>query len=137
MSVHQDIDGSLLPRVNAAPRALVFLTVPWSGPERAARSAFLVAAKALAAEHEGLGVECYSMDEEADWCQKWLATLGVPQIGGGIPHGAGSMLWLELGRVVAHAIDGSQLNPSIILSRTRALWAKPPKSDAAVDNRGA
>jgi hypothetical protein len=45
MSVRQDTDGSLLPAVKAASRALVFLTVPWSSPERTARVAFRAAVK--------------------------------------------------------------------------------------------
>src|SRR4051794_14748963 len=92
MGVREDKDGSLLPAVNAASRALVFLTVPWSGPERRARVAFRAAAEQLAAESPGLGVECFSLDEDSEWCQAWLATLGVPQLSGGHPIGAGSML---------------------------------------------
>ena len=50
MSVRQDTDGTLLAAVNAAPRALVFLTVPWSSPERNARVSFQTAAEQLATE---------------------------------------------------------------------------------------
>ncbi len=133
MSVREDTDGSLLPAVNAVPRALVFLTVPWSGPERAARAAFRAAAETLAGESPELGVECFSLDEEAEWCQAWLATLGVPQLGGGYPLGAGSMLWLESGRAVSHEIGGCQLKPGGIVARTRWLWARPAEPSAAAD----
>ncbi len=134
MSVRQDTDGSLLPAVNAALRALVFLTVPWSGPERTARTAFRVAAEQLAAESPDLGIECFSLDEEAEWCQAWLATLGLPQLGGGYPLGAGSILWLESGRAVTHEIGGCQLKPGGIVARARWLWARQAEPGAAADS---
>lgn len=125
MSVRQDTDGSLLPAVNAAPHALVFLTVPWSGPERTARVAFRAAAEQLAAESAELGVECFALNEEAEWCQAWLSGLGLPQLGGGYPLGAGSMVWLEFGRPVSHEVGGCQLKPGGIVARSRWLWARP------------
>jgi hypothetical protein len=133
MSIRQDMDDLLLPAVNAARRALVFLTVPWSGPERSARMAFRAAAEQLATESPDLGVECFALDEEAEWCQAWLATLGVEQLGGGYPLGAGSMLWLESGRVVSHEIGGCQLKPGGIVARTRWLWATAAAPPAAPD----
>ncbi len=123
MDIRQDKDGSLVPAVNAARRALVFLTVPWSAPERTARVAFRTAAEQLATDSPELGVECFSLDEEAEWCQAWLAALGLPQVGGGYPLGAGSMLWLESGRAVSHEISGCSLKPGGIVARTRWLWA--------------
>src|SRR5262245_6489114 len=131
MSIRQDIDGSLLSAVTVAPRALVFLTVPWSVPERTARLAFRTAADQLAAASPELGVECFVLDEEARWCRSWLATLGVPQLGGGHPLGAGSMVWLESGRAVSHEIGGCQLKPGGIVARARWLWARPAELGAA------
>ena len=124
MSIRQDADGSLLPAVNAAPRALVFLTVPWSGPERTARVAFRAAAEQLDAEFPDLGIKCFSLEEDAEWCQAWLASLGMPQLGDGYPLGAGSMLWLESGRAVSHEIGGCQLKPGDIVDRARWLWTR-------------
>jgi hypothetical protein len=72
MTVRQGTDGSVLVAVSAASRALVFLTVPWSIPERHGRSAFQAAAERLTAEHANLGIELFSLDEEAEWCQRWL-----------------------------------------------------------------
>ncbi|MBY0514904.1 MAG: hypothetical protein K2P78_13435 [Gemmataceae bacterium] len=133
MSVREDTDGLLLPAVDAAPRALVFLTVPWSGPERVARAAFRSAAERLAAESPELGVECFALDEEAGWCQTWLAGLGLPQLGGGYPLGAGSMVWLESGRAVSHEVGGCSLRPGGIVARARWLWAADAEPGAAAD----
>jgi hypothetical protein len=135
LGVRHDTDGSLLPAVNAAPRALVFLTVPWSCPERAARIVFQSAAEQLAAEYPATGVECFKLDEDTDWCQDWLATLGVPQLGGGYPLGAGSILWLESGRAVSSEVSGCQLQPGGIVARTRWLWAKSAEPNIAADPR--
>ena len=124
MGVRQDNDGSLIPAVNAAGRSLVFLTVPWSAPERTARAAFRTAAEQLATDSQGLDVECFALDEEADWCQAWLAAVGQPHLGNGNPLGAGSMLWLELGRVVSHEIEGCSLKSGDIMARTHWLWSE-------------
>ena len=136
MSVREDTDGALLPAVNAAPRALVFLSVPWSGPERAARVSFRAAAAQLAAESPELGVECFWLDEEAEWCQEWLAGLGLPQLGGGYPLGAGSTVWLESGRAVSLEVGGCSLQPGGIVARSRWLWARHAEPGAAPDRRG-
>jgi hypothetical protein len=122
MEIRQDTDGSTLPTIASARRALVFLTVPWSSPERNARHAFHVAAERIAAEHPALGVEFFSLDEDSDWCQKWLATVGHPQLGTGYPIGSGSMLWFEQGNVVLIEIGGAGLQSSDIVSRSIRLW---------------
>jgi hypothetical protein len=133
MGVRQDTSGSLLPEVNAAPRALVFLTVPWSSSERNARAAFRAAAEQLAAESPELGVECFVLDEEAEWCQAWLAGLHLPQLGGRYPLGAGSMVWLESGRPVSHEVGGCSIGPGGIVARTRWLWAGKAEPGAGPD----
>jgi hypothetical protein len=132
VSVREDTDGSLLPAVNAAPRALVFLTVLWSGPERVARAAFRAAAETLDSGSPELGIKCFSLDEESDWCQAWLAGLALTQLGRGYPLGAGSMVWLESGRVVSHEIGGCSLKPDGIVARSRWLWARQAVSQPPV-----
>lgn len=123
MCIRADKDGSLLMAIRTSPRVMVFLTNPWSGYERAARRAFQDATDKLAADAPALGVEFFSLDEEADWCQSWLASLGVPQLGRG-PIGAGSILWLEAGQTISHEINGSTLRWVDIVARTKALWAR-------------
>ena len=136
MSVRKDIDGSLLPAVNAAPRAVVVLTVDWSSPERTARVAFRGAAERLAAEHPALGVEWFALDEDTDWCQAWLAGVAFLGLGDGIPRGAGSMAWLEGGRLVSSELGGCSLSIADIVSRSVSLWAKHAEPGAAADDGG-
>ena len=136
MSVRQDTDGSLLPAVDVAPRAVVVLTVPWSGPERTARVAFRAAAELFTASEPVLGVEWFSLDEDAEWCQEWLARVGFPDLGDGVPRGAGSMAWLEAGRVVSSELGGCSLRTSDIVARSLSLWAKQAEPGAAADGGG-
>lgn len=133
MSVQQDTDGSLLPTVNAARRAVVCLTVPWSGPERVARAEFRTAAEYLAAEHRTLSVEWFALDEDADWCQAWLAAVGFPGLGDGVPRGAGSMAWLECGRLVSSELGGCDLRAAAIVARSLSLWAGHAEPGVATD----
>jgi hypothetical protein len=124
MSAFDENDETILPRVMSAPHALVLLSVPWSGPERMARCAFRSAGERLAAEEPVLAVDCFAVDEEAQWCQAWLVGLSLPQLSAGSPLGAGSILWLESGRVVAFEVAGRQLRAYEIVARTRRLWSK-------------
>jgi hypothetical protein len=120
MVVREASDVSVLAAISAAPCALVFLSVPWSAPERNARAAFFQASERLA--QLGLGVECFLLDEEAEWCQRWQSSLSVPQLGSGTALGAGSVLWLERGHVAASEISGQQLRAVGMIARSKELW---------------
>ena len=113
--------GSGLVDLQAEPRAVAFLTVPWSGPERVARAAFLSAAEQLASPRSPVRVACYLIDEDAESCLSWLASLDVPGLGTH-PRGAGSVLWLTGGRVASVTIGGQALKPQDIVVRAGALW---------------
>ncbi|MFL5331390.1 MAG: hypothetical protein ACJ8C4_21080 [Gemmataceae bacterium] len=47
MIEREGTDEALIAAINAAPRAMVFLTVRWSCPERAARADFRMAVTSL------------------------------------------------------------------------------------------
>ena len=136
MSVREDTDGSLLPAVNAAPRAVVVVAVGWSTPSRLARVAFRAAADQLAAGHPALGVEWFALDEDTDCCQAWLGAVGFPGLGDGVPRGAGSMAWLERGRLVSSELGGCSLQVADIVARSRSLWATDAEPGAAADGGG-
>jgi hypothetical protein len=127
MIVRQDTDGSLLAVVAAASRALVFLTVEWSGPERLARSAFREAPERLTAKYADLDIAFFWLNEDTEWCQRWLAGIKVPQLGGGYPLGAGSMLWLEVDQPVSHEVGGAGLSAGQIVARSLSLWSTATK----------
>jgi hypothetical protein len=111
-----------LPVARAAARALVFLSVPWSSPERNARQAFRAAASLLVEHYADLGIHFFMLDEEDEACQTWLASLGVPHFGGGFARGAGGLFWLEHGRVVSSKITANSLSAGGRIARSVSLW---------------
>lgn len=98
-------------------RTMIFLTVEWSGPERAARQVFREAAK------EVRGVSFCILDEEAEAVQAWLSSLGLPAFGGGFARGAGAVIWLEQGRLLSFELNVGTLGVAGLVSRTKGLWA--------------
>jgi hypothetical protein len=135
--VREGTDEALIAAVNAAPRAMVFLSVPWSCPERVARADFRKAVARLT--EVGLAVEAFSLDEESEVCQRWLASLGLPAPydGGGIPQGWGAVLWLEFGRVVWWVGRGIDERAVGIIGRSKSLWlARQAEPGAAADRGG-
>ncbi len=123
MSIRQGSDETLIAAIQTASKALVFLSVPWSSPERIGRQHFIDASSQLA--ELSLGVECFLIDEEAEPCRRWLSTLKHAQIEkyplGRYPLGAGSLLWLEEGRPVAFEVSG-QVPTNEIIRRCKLLW---------------
>ena len=134
MTVQQINDGSMLQAVNAAQRTVVLLMNPWSGPANVACLAFRLAAKQTASELLDLSIEFFMLDEEADWCQAWLFSFGLPQLGCGYSLGAGSMLWLKSGHVVSHEVNGHLIKSGGIVARTRWLWARQAKTVDSTDD---
>jgi alkanesulfonate monooxygenase SsuD/methylene tetrahydromethanopterin reductase-like flavin-dependent oxidoreductase (luciferase family) len=61
VAILQSNDASLVLAVNAARRALIILTVPWSGPDRTARVAFRAAAEELATNSPELKIATSSI----------------------------------------------------------------------------
>ena len=117
----KSISDSLLEACSAS-RALVFLSVPWSVPERLARQEFRIAADLLADQHADLSLRVFMLYEEAEECLAWLNTLGIPQLGGRAARGWGSLLWLEEGKVISSVINATTLGNVGIVSRTISLW---------------
>ncbi|MBN9523823.1 hypothetical protein J0H58_35820 [bacterium] len=132
--MREGTDDALLAAIAAAPRALVFLTVPWSCPERTARADFRKAVARLA--EFGLVVEAFAVDEEAELAQRWLGGRGVPEpYGRGVPIGWGSVLWLEAGRLVGFVCRGIDERAIGLIGRSRALWGGAAEPRAAADGR--
>ncbi len=112
--------ADLVGAIREARRALVFISVPWSGPERHGRQAFRAAATQLAEEHADLGVVCFRLEVDEDTTsQEWLISVGYPQFAG---MGAGSLLWLESGQVLSTEINANSLGARGIVDRTTSQW---------------
>jgi len=106
---------------------LVFLSVPWSGPERYARVAFLEAASNLESENPELGVKFFLLDEDAEECRTFMGSLGITNMTGAYSLGAGSLLWLEAGALVFHEISGLEAAAKGIARKTKELWTADPQ----------
>jgi hypothetical protein len=125
---HDDFDkGSTADQlflIQESPRALVFLTVAWSGPERHARQAFRIASIRLVKEFADLGIQFITLDEDDNESLAWLTSLKLQHFDSGYPRGAGGLLWLENGRVVSSEISALSLGADGITARTLSLWRR-------------
>jgi hypothetical protein len=120
--IREGTNDELIAAIMVAPRAIVFLTVPWSCPERTARADFRKAVVRLA--EVGMQVEAFSVDEESELAQKWLGTLGLPQpYGCGTPLGWGSVLWMESGQLVGFVGHGVDERAAGVIGLSKSLWA--------------
>ena len=112
--------GELLAQIRAAERAMVFISVPWSAAERNARRAFEAAVARWKTDLSNHAISFFRLDIDEDLiAQEWLIVLGY---GVFIPMGAGSLLWLEQGKVkdVEGVVNGH--GASGIIERTNQLW---------------
>src|SRR5262245_51707226 len=97
----------LLPDICKASRAIVFISVPWSVPERHARRTFELAAGKLEQIAANLHIDCFRLEiDEDSVSQEWLSTIGFSQFA---TMGAGSLLWLEAGQVVSSEVSANSL----------------------------
>lgn len=128
--VREGTDEALLSAIAIAPHALVFLSVPWSCPERTARADFDKAVARLMGF--GLSVEAFTLDEESELAQRWLSSLGLPEpYGQGVPIGWGSVIWLETGRVVGFVGHGIDERAVGIIGRTKKLWGQQRRTSSS------
>jgi hypothetical protein len=106
--------------IQNAIRAIVFISVPWSSPERQGRVIFQKVVEILESEHLDIGVESYRLEvDEDEIAQQWLANVGYPDYA---ILGAGSLLWLQTGRVIITERNCLQTGVSGIVTRSLSLW---------------
>jgi hypothetical protein len=118
--IHEGSGAHLIGPIAEAPRALVFISVPWSGPERHARHAFYAAAEKLEGDAPDLCIHFFRLDVDDDEAsQRWLLSLGFPQFAG---FGVGSLLWLEHGKVISSEVTANSLGVEGVVGRTGSLW---------------
>jgi hypothetical protein len=120
MAVCQSTDPATIAAVRSAPRALIYLSVEWSVPERASRQAFFEAADRLSNEKPDLGIAYYLLEEETELSRDFMAALGLPHVS--CVLGEGSLVWLEAGRTVAYEFSARLLGASGITGRSLSLW---------------
>jgi hypothetical protein len=88
--------------VVSVPRAVVYLTVDWSMPERHVREKFVALVRRFTEEELRLGIQFFVLPDEEPFVFEWLRELLPVQMKQGheiaCATGAGSMLWLCHGR---------------------------------------
>ncbi|HYE17105.1 MAG TPA: hypothetical protein VEA69_01610 [Tepidisphaeraceae bacterium] len=104
--------------IDAAPRAIVYCFVEWSGPERMARRVIRDAIARLRSAERPIAFEFFAIEEDAPAFAGWLASHRWPVTG------SGGVLWAEAGRCVAREIAAGQAGAEGIVGRTEALWGK-------------
>lgn len=110
----------LVAAIREVPRALVFISVPWSGPERQGRQVFRSSAATLDEMHADLGIAVFRLEVDKDEASRqWLVSMGYPQFS---VMGAGSLLWIQAGEVVATETNALSLGASGIVDRSTSLW---------------
>jgi hypothetical protein len=110
----------ILTAIREAPRALVFVSVPWSSPERNARQVFRAAAVRLEEEASELGIAFFRLEADEDKASgEWLSSLGLSRF---VYAGAGSLLWLESGHVRSSEITANSLGVDGVVARSMSLW---------------
>jgi hypothetical protein len=115
----------LVGAIREASRALVFISVPWSGPERQGREVFRAAVEILEQKAD-LGITFFRLEvDEDEASQQWLTSIGYMQFAS---MGAVSLIWLQSGGVLATEINGLSLGASCIVARSTSLWCGPGRA---------
>jgi len=111
---------AIIAAIQEAPKALVFISVPWSCAERSARQVFRAAVARAEVAFPELGIRFFHLDvDEDEASQQWLSSIGLSQFVG---TGAGSLLWLEYGQVMSSEITANSLGVEGVVLRSTSLW---------------
>jgi hypothetical protein len=118
--IRQGSGADMIAAIRESPRALTFISVPWSGPERAAREVFRNAVAQLEETDPLSNVGFFMLEVDEDEASRtWLTSIGLAQF---VSAGYGSVIWSERGRVVSSAITANALGADGIVDRTTSLW---------------
>src|SRR5688572_6911161 len=111
---------ALITAICGAPRALVFISVPWSGPEQQGRYVFRSAVATLDEKYSDLSIDTFRLGvDEDETSQRLLASLGYPQFA---EMGSGSLIWLRSGEVVDTEPTAIFLGAAGIVARSISAW---------------
>jgi hypothetical protein len=103
--------------IERAVRAIVYIAVDWSMPERLARPVVRAAVGSVA----DLGLEFFVVKEGGPVTVPWLISRGWTRHS----RGYGSLMWFERGRLVATELLPGRLGAAGVVRKTRELWGRP------------
>lgn len=115
-----------------APRAVVYLDTQWSIDTVMGRRCFNEALTRISISEfpstTFFVLDEWPMDDDKntsrEFVQSWLQSLNLKELPVGHGHGigAGSLIWLEKGKVIHEEWSAKTLNAAGIVERTRKLW---------------
>ena len=112
---------ALLPAILQSPRALVYISVPWAGTERASRVSYVQAVVRMEAEVEKRRIRCFFLHvDECPVSEEWIQSL--PRFPGLVFGGNGEVLWLESGEIVAAISHLGRNRESAVIEQTMSIW---------------
>jgi len=124
--------AEIIAAIRETPRALTFVSVPWSGPERHARQVFRAAVSRLEDMCPELDIRFFILEVDEDEASRhWLASIGLPQFASA---GAGSVVWSERNRVISSEITANALGTAGVVARSMSLWQGRSEPSAARDS---
>ncbi len=122
----------IIAAIHEAPRALTFVSVPWSVPERHARQVFRAAVSQLEDTCPELDILFFILEvDEDEESRHWLASIGLPQLASA---GAGSVVWSERDRVISSEITANALGIAGLVARSMSQWQGRSEPSAARDS---
>ncbi len=118
--IHIGPGEELIPLICESSRAVVFISVPWSGPERISREVFRVAVAKLEKEFPDHGMSFYRLEADEDEpSQRWLTSVAHPNYA---IAGAGAILWVKSGSVISSELNASSIGVNGIFDRSLSVW---------------
>ena len=114
-SVRVPATAGELDEIRRCARAVVYVSVAWSGSERASRRTFVAAVDQLQREHPGFPVEFFVVDEHPALNMEWVEKLKTA-----VRHlqGYGGIIWLCNGIVADEVLSAEQEGAAGIVNRT-------------------
>src|SRR5262249_46476074 len=110
----------IIAEIREALRALVYISVGWSGPERLARRIFHEAASRLEESFPELNIHLFHLNVENDRAsQEWLFSIRLAEFA---IYGSGSLIWLESGTVMASEVTAN-IGVGRVCDRSTSLWS--------------
>jgi hypothetical protein len=113
--------------ISDADRAMAFLSVVWSGPERHSRVVFLDAVGQLEREHPDTGASFWIVPETCDGFVEWASPRDLAEASA---SGCGAVAWLSHDHVVASELDAAECGAGRLVAITLTLWPPEPASPA-------
>jgi len=126
--IHQACTKADLGSITAADRAMLFLSVVWSGPERHSRVAFVDAAAQLQREHPDIGASFWFVPETCDGFLEWASHRDLAHASA---SGWGAVAWLSHDQVLAVELNAANCGAGGLVATTLGLWPSPSEPAAS------